>query len=601
MGYLKVYDRFETAFTGNGIAVLENASEVKIKEVINGEYTLSLILPRNDPKWQYVQAENFVKVYHASQKKDQLFRIRKFDEIRDDQGKLTSNIQCEHVYYDANDCAFFPAVELIGQTPTQILQYAFAGTRFVIGTVEITTLTDIFLSKANPMQIVSKLIENVGGELIKDNWTISLVSKRGADTGVQFRFGKNIKSLKRNTDATGIITRLYPYGKDSMEVTTLNGGKAYIDSPLINQYDRPKIWYKDYKDIITIEDLLVAAQNEWSTADKDGIDKPRVTYSVEIVELWKLAEYGAVEAFAIGDKIRIIDEGINADTKQRIIEYVEYPYEPKRSSVGLGNYETSLYTKYTTAGLLVDFMRTGSTVNKVTNDIGELDPAWFENIKSKLQTFFDLKLEKAIMHKYGDIWVDNPDNPTKAMGIISDGFAIANSKNVNGDWIWKTFGTADGFTADLITGGTIIGVIFKTAPTGTRIEITAGGIKSYNAANQLHGLVFDPAAVDADFALYYNGVEYFKIKHYIDGIALLAYGNYFLRSVTVANEVQAIGNWYCGFANFKDLTDGTSWYALQSWAAQKGISTGSASHTHTVDVGGTIYTTSSNSHSHGQN
>lgn len=461
MSYLKVYDKFETAFTSNGIAVLQNASEVKIKDIINGEYTLSFLLPRNDPKWQYIQPENFVKVYHASRKKDQLFRIRTFDEIRDQQGKLTSNIQCEHVYYDSADCAFFPIVELIGKTPLQILQYAFAGTRFTVGTVEITTPTDIFLSKAYPNQIVTKLVENVGGELIKDNWTISLVNERGLDSGGQFRFGKNIKSLKRNTDATGTITRLYPYGKDSMEITTMNAGKAYIDSPLINQYDRPKIGYKDYKDIITIEDLLIAAQNEWSTPEKDGIDKPRVTYNVEVVELWKLKEYGEVKAFAIGDKIRIVDEGINADTKQRIIEYVEYPYEPKRSSVGLANYESSLYTKYTTAGLLVDFMRTGSTVDRVTTGIGELNPAWFENIKAKLQTFFNEKLQKAIMHRYGDIWVDNPENPTKAMGIIADGFAIANSKDANGDWEWKTFGTADGFVADLIVAGILEAVTVK--------------------------------------------------------------------------------------------------------------------------------------------
>lgn len=45
LDYLKVYDKFKTAFTGNGIAVMENASEVKIKEVINGEYTLSFLLP----------------------------------------------------------------------------------------------------------------------------------------------------------------------------------------------------------------------------------------------------------------------------------------------------------------------------------------------------------------------------------------------------------------------------------------------------------------------------------------------------------------------------------------------------------------------------
>ena len=554
MNYLKVYDKFEASFTGNGEAVLENATEVKIREVINGEYLLSFVLPRNDPKWQYIQPENFVKVYHASQKKDQLFRVRQFDEIRDEQGKLTSNVQCEHVWYDINDNAFFPDVELIGQTPEQILEYALEGTQFTIGTVEITTPTDIFLSKVTPQQIVAKLIENVGGELIKDNWTINLVNKRGDNTSVQFRFGKNNKSLKRSTDGTNIITRLYPYGKDSMEISSINEGIPYIESPLIGQYDRPKVGYKDYKDIEAVEDLMAEALNEWSTEEKDGIDKPRVTYNVDIIELKKLKEYGELEVFAIGDMIRIVDEGLSADTKQRIIEYTEYPYEPKRSIVNLGNYEPSLLKKYTAAGLLVDSIRTGKTVRTVTNSIGELDPAWFENVKEKLQTFFDSKLEKAIMHRYGDIWVDNPSNPTKAMGIIADGFAIANERDGD-DWVWKTFGTADGFTADLITGGTILGVIFKTAPSGTRIEITENSIKSYNALDQLHGLVFDPSATDAYFTLYHNGAEYFKVKRYSNGISFSSLGQTFLYYDNNYGIVGAAMDWDFGVANVMGLED----------------------------------------------
>lgn len=40
-------------------------------------------------------------------------------------------------------------------------------TPFSVGTVEIDTLTDIILSKTNPMEVISKLIENVGGNLLE--------------------------------------------------------------------------------------------------------------------------------------------------------------------------------------------------------------------------------------------------------------------------------------------------------------------------------------------------------------------------------------------------------------------------------------------------
>ena len=42
-----------------------------------------------------------------------------------------------------------------------------------------------------------------------------------------------------------------------------------------------------------------------------------------------------------------------------------------------------------------------------------------------------------------------------AMTITGNGFSIANSKDEYGDWQWRTFGTGEGFTADLITAGTI--------------------------------------------------------------------------------------------------------------------------------------------------
>jgi len=444
MNYLIVYDKFTTNFNNMGLAVLNNARDIKIKEVINGEYLLNFITPITDDKYQYIQPENFVKV------EGQLFRVRAITDIRDTTGKLESQVQCEHVYYDAHDCKFFPSVELIGQIPTQILQYAFSGTRFVVGTVEITTPTDIILDKVYTSDIVAKLVENVGGELVKDNWTVNLKKKRGNNNGVQFRFGKNNASLKREKKDTNLITRLYPYGKDGLQIA---GALGYIDSPLIGNYDRPRIGHIDYKDIENPDELLTEALKEWTTAEQDGIDKPIVTYSGEFLELKKLKEYGDLEAYGIGDIVRIIDEGLNTDTTQRILEYEYYPYESKRSTVSLSNIKPSVYKDNRPSNIIGNTISASNYVDSITDSSKKLDPGWFQNIKTKLKTLFNGGIKDAVMHKTGDIWVDNPDNPTKAMGILADGFAIANNKLSNGDWDWKTFGTADGFVADLIVAG----------------------------------------------------------------------------------------------------------------------------------------------------
>lgn len=42
---------------------------------------------------------------------------------------------------------------------------------------------------------------------------------------------------------------------------------------------------------------------------------------------------------------------------------------------------------------------------------------------------------------------------SSAMMLTGAGFMVANSKDERGQWNWRTFGTGDGFTADLITAG----------------------------------------------------------------------------------------------------------------------------------------------------
>lgn len=511
MQYPVVYSKFEANFdNGYGLAILENAYNVKIKEVINGEFTLSFVLPRDDEKWEFIQADNFIKV------EEQLYRIKTFDELRNQNGNITSNIQCEHVYYDAIDSKHIPFYGVINGDPKTILQDVFSGTRFTIGTVDITTPVNLTLDKTNPAAVVAELVKRVGGELIKDNYTIHLINKRGSYNGVQFRFGKNIKGIQRVTDSKGLVTRLYPYGKDSLNVASVNNGLDYVDSPLLSLYDRPKIGYLDFNDIDNAADLLVKGQEQFSTSEKDGIDKPSIIYSVDVVELKKMKQYGIFEEFVLGDTVRIIDEGLNIDTVQRIVSYEYYPYEANKSSVEITNISLKEYKNSTSQGVINGFTKTQNTVEKIITDEGTVNAGWLENIKDKLITLFNNGLKSAVMHKMGDIWVDDPENPTKAMGILADGFAIANSKDANNQWVWKTFGTADGFVADLINAGTlrainIIGATIKTDDDGNdRLEMTTDGVVAKSSDNVRNGVTLEKCS-ESGFSDFYGQF------YYVDG------------------------------------------------------------------------------------
>ncbi len=183
-----------------------------------------------------------------------------------------------------------------------------------------------------------------------------------------------------------------------------------MDSALKDNYDYIHTRYVDYREIDDPTELKDKALAEFSTADRDGIDKPQITIETNVIELKKLA--GRVfETFALGDTIRAIDEDLSIDANARIMEYEYYPYEPNRSNVVLANFKSNF------ANLIASLADSRNKLLDLTTYSGKLKVAWFENIIDSLQTEIEEGLtKKAVVHDHGDIWVDDIENPTKAIG-----------------------------------------------------------------------------------------------------------------------------------------------------------------------------------------
>lgn len=439
MEYPMFYDKSETDFTHLGV-VAESARDVCIREVINGEYTLSFSLRRDSAEWEMAVYDNLVLCA------GQLFRVRGVTEGREQDGSLTGAVSCVHVWYEAADCKYIPHCYTqsgenqldgwIDKSPRWVLEQAFAGTQFTVGQVGITTHTDIFATKTNPAAIAAQLAEQVEGELVRDNYTVGLVKQLGNNNGVQIRTGKNLRAVHREMDDTAVITRLYPYGQDDLDISSVNNGATYIDSPLLAQYGYVKCGTMDYSDITDPAELLEQAQKEWSAAGQDGLDKPRVTYTVEAT---------ALSGIGLGDRVQVIDEDLGLDISARVVEMEWYPYEPQRGSVKLSNCKTMAVS------LPEQVTQQAARMDKIIGCDGNVLSQYLDNVRGKLQSEVEQNIQKRLtVHEFGDIWVDNLANPRKAM-VISDGlFAVANSKKANGDWDWRTIGTADEFIADTI-------------------------------------------------------------------------------------------------------------------------------------------------------
>ena len=125
---------------------------------------------------------------------------------------------------------------------------------------------------------------------------------------------------------------------------------------------------------------------------------------------------------------------------------------------------------------------------------------WLQQMMDRINQEMDAaKTYKFTSFEKGDIWANGPltedgkpDGATAAIALNGLGFRIS-SKVQNGDFVWTTFGTGEGFTANVINVGTLrCGDNYLNLDTGEmRIALTA---KVGSGSTTLSGYVNDTAA-----------------------------------------------------------------------------------------------------------
>lgn len=453
--YPVVYDKFDEQYKGLGLAVLENAQDVRVYEKLNGEHTLELVLPRDDLKWEYIQTDNFIKV------DGHLYIIRATEEQRDSNGKLLSNIQCEHIFFELLD-EYIQYKELINTTAQTALVDFLTGTRFTANAVSVQGNRDLEVEDVTVVAGINEMLKEWACEMkcaglpgADGKFLVTLLPERGQNNGVQIRYRKNLKSIKKTTDARGVVTRLYPYGKDGLGIegaTQNKSGLSYIDSR-INDYRIPKKGSITFNDIEDPDELYKAALEHLAT-----VDTHRITYEVDMLELKALAEYGDIEGIQLGDTVRVIDEELGIDVFARVVEYERYPFDPWHSRVVLANFRPGL------TDFLSELQDAKDIIKNITHR-GKVNAYWLDGL---IQYYSD-KIRDSAEFAHAEIrdgkgillQNTNPESPSFGAMYIGPGiFAIANER-VNSEWNWRTFGTGEGFTADFINTGVLNAALVK--------------------------------------------------------------------------------------------------------------------------------------------
>ncbi len=402
--FMRLHDRYTDSFeTGE---VLNNAYNVKETRILNDTGSLEFDYPY-DRKARLISQNMLVSV------NGHIYEISRT--TRNTNGTDTLHVYgTPHFVYEAQK-AFIPTIgDNIGKSSRYVLKQAidiisefkkYVGERcifHIMTEAELTAkgmkwvaddklLIDFFSTdKTNLWDVIKTIIENLGrGEIYHETGidssnnvvcNIAIVERIGKDNGVRLRLEKNMQSISIERNVSDMITRLWAFGSDDLTVSSVNGGKAYIDSPNIEKYGVQE-GYKDYSDYTSAAKLYRNAKWEFDEDNEDRIDVPQLTISGKLIDLSKLAEYGAAEKLEIGDTVHVFDID-GTEYVQRVIEYQAYPLEPKESNISIGHIRRDFFiglwqteqaakkhSKWQTANNSVNIRKVQGTVNTDRNEV----------------------------------------------------------------------------------------------------------------------------------------------------------------------------------------------------------------------------------------
>ena len=456
-------------------------------EKLNGENTFSFSIPADHSDAQYVTEGNLV-AFEDLDLAWQLFEIKRVTDLHGD--GLTKTAFCENAFYELID-DFIEDVRPTDCSANFALTQALSGTRWEPGTVADLGTNSTNYYYQSVLSSVQKVASVWGGELrfrivvtggVIANRYVDLLTRRGTDTGKQWEYGRHTKEIEREIDLTTTKTALYGRGKGEA-VETGGYGRRTTFADVVwstasgDPVDKPAgqewvgdpaalaLWGRDggsrhrfgkFEDAEET-DPETLLEKTWEALQE--LNTPRATYRMSVIDLERLSGYSH-EKVRLGDTTRVIDRKFSPALKvsARVIEIHRDLVRPENTQVVLGNFAPSLadnaLSQQQVNQTVGDRQGVWDKATAFDPDTGKLDTSWLNGIIDILTN----QLRAATTNFYTDangafIWEDATG--TAAMKIVGGQFALSNEKDVGGDWIWRTFGTGDGFTADELNAGEI--------------------------------------------------------------------------------------------------------------------------------------------------
>lgn len=367
----------------------------------------------------------------------------------------------------------------------QALNVCLEPTRWTAGTVDQPGTVDkgLIFYHTNSRESLKSILE-CGGELETEiavsggkvsSRKVGVRSHRGAKGGHRrFTYTKDLASVSR-TEHYGAITACYGYGK-GIETDTggygrkltfgeINNGKNYVeDATALKLYGRPDgrgghaHVFGQYENSNCEDAATLLAETR---AYLDSHKEPGMTYEADAVDL---VQFGRDwEGVAVGDDVQIVDMCFSPALRceGRVTKLVTDELGGAMR-VTLGNITETMTDMWLSQQKQVSSLSKRSSSWDVA---ASTPPSYLQQVMDAMNAQFNMSGSSYTFTSFeqGTIYASVPMDANgrsttgkgSAMQLCSQGFRIASGCKADGSWDWRTFGTGKGFTADLITAGTL--------------------------------------------------------------------------------------------------------------------------------------------------
>ena len=467
---INIYDAITTDFNNNGTVLHQCISCVSTKE-LNKLTSLELVYPLDARgKFLNLKGLNIIKAG------GQLYRIPLQNNIQA-QGnsvKATAN----HIFFDLNN-DFNEDTRAENKSVADALAIAIAvNPKFTVGECDDLGLnTAYFIAESPTQSIYNKILDRWGGELLCDNYNLSIKSKIGTNTGILIKYGKNIQGFEQTLDWSNLATKIIPKGKDGLVIDLVNGGNSFLISPRVNDYPfviTKEVKFENIEDATELKNACLAL---WGI-----VDLPSVNYKVVFADLAKTIEYKDFKdmlTLNLGDSVLVRHKIFKCDLTARVIKIVKNEITNTIISLELGQFKENISNKFSSINKQMAFNE--SNIIEAKADLTDAKTTIFQNTEQ-----INLRATKANL--IAEINVSAEAIKISAALLDLVGYATFTSLSTAGQTVINgsniTSGTISG---DLIKGGVIEGATIKQVDGETVLaqfsKNTNGGTLDINDIN----------------------------------------------------------------------------------------------------------------------